>query len=123
MRSCKSVPSVSHSSLPCYKPQLPRDRHSQLMWFSLASMKTSSNMFDIAVEPAFDFLSREYAELFDRSAATAFQHPFWLHSLYTRLAPHAQASPLVVVARHRTTGALAMVLPLLRIRRGPIRTV
>jgi CelD/BcsL family acetyltransferase involved in cellulose biosynthesis len=86
-------------------------------------MNTSSNKFDIAVAPAFDFLSPEYAELFDRSAATAFQHPLWLHCLYTRLAPHAGATPLVVVARHRATGALAMVLPLLRIRRGPIRTV
>lgn len=86
-------------------------------------MKTSSNTFDIAVEPAFDFLSPEYAELFDHSAATAFQHPFWLHSLYSRLASHAEATPLVVVVRYRATGMLAMVLPLLRIRRGPIRTV
>lgn len=86
-------------------------------------MNTSSTTFDIAVEPAFDFLSPEYAELFDASAATAFQHPLWLHSLYSRLASHAGATPLVIVARHRATGALAMVLPLLRIRRGPIRTV
>ncbi|OPY98251.1 cellulose biosynthesis protein CelD [Bradyrhizobium sacchari] len=86
-------------------------------------MKTSSNTFDIAVEPAFDFLSPDYAELFDGSAATAFQHPLWLHSLYTRLASHAGAIPLVIVARRRASGALAMVLPLLRIRRGPIRTV
>ncbi|MBR0710620.1 GNAT family N-acetyltransferase [Bradyrhizobium liaoningense] len=86
-------------------------------------MTTSSNTFDIAIEPAFDFLSPEYAELFDGSAATAFQHPLWLHCLYTRLASHAGATPLVVVARHRASGALAMVLPLLRVRRGPIRTV
>ncbi|MBR1126700.1 GNAT family N-acetyltransferase [Bradyrhizobium iriomotense] len=86
-------------------------------------MTTSSNTFDIAVEPAFDFLAPEYAELFDGSAATAFQHPLWLHSLYTRLASHAGATPLAVVARRRATGALAMVLPLLRVRRGPIRTV
>jgi CelD/BcsL family acetyltransferase involved in cellulose biosynthesis len=86
-------------------------------------MNTSSHTFDIAVAPAFDFLSPDYAELFDRSAATAFQHPLWLHCLYTGLASHAEATPLVVVARHRATGALAMVLPLLRIRRGPIRTV
>jgi CelD/BcsL family acetyltransferase involved in cellulose biosynthesis len=86
-------------------------------------MTTSSSKFDIAVEPAFDFLSPEYAELFAGSAATAFQHPLWLNSLYTGLASHAGATPLIVVARHRATGALAMVLPLLRIRRGPIRTV
>ncbi|WP_063694913.1 GNAT family N-acetyltransferase [Bradyrhizobium stylosanthis] len=86
-------------------------------------MNTSGTTFDIAVEPAFDFLSAEYAELFGASAATAFQHPLWLHSLYGRLASYAGATPLVIVARHRATGALAMVLPLLRIRRGPIRTV
>lgn len=86
-------------------------------------MNKLSNTFDIVIEQSFDFLSPEYAELFDRSAATAFQHPVWLHRLYTRLAPEAGATPLVVVVRHRATGALAMVLPLLRIRRGPIRTI
>lgn len=86
-------------------------------------MNKLGNAFDIVVEQSFDFLSPEYAELFDQSAATAFQHPIWLHSLYTRLAPEAGATPLVVVVRCRATGALAMVLPLLRIRRGPLRTV
>src|SRR5918911_1939927 len=86
-------------------------------------MNKPSNTFDIAIEPSFDFLSPEYAELFDRSAATAFQHPVWLHSLYTRLAPATGATALVVVVRRRASGALAMVLPLLRIRRGPIRTI
>ncbi|WFU69924.1 GNAT family N-acetyltransferase [Bradyrhizobium sp. CB2312] len=86
-------------------------------------MNRPSTNFNIAIEPAFDFLSPKYAELFDGSAATAFQHPVWLHSLYTGLAPHAGATRLIVVARHRATGALAMVLPMLRVRRGPIRTV
>lgn len=86
-------------------------------------MNKPSNTFDIAIEEAFDFLSPDYAALFDGSAATAFQHPFWLDSLYARLAAHAGARPLVVVVRRRASGALAMVLPLLRIRRGPIRTI
>lgn len=86
-------------------------------------MNKPSKTFDITIEQAFDFLSADYAALFDSSAATAFQHPLWLDSLYTRLASHAGATPMVVVVRHRATGALAMVLPLLRIRRGPIRTV
>ncbi len=86
-------------------------------------MNRPSSKFDIAIEQGFDFLSPDYAELFENSAATAFQHPLWLDTLYTRLASHAGATPLVVVVRHRATGALAMVLPLLRIRRGPIRTV
>src|SRR3569833_4095887 len=86
-------------------------------------MNKPSTNFDIVIEQPFDFLSDDYAALFDRSAATAFQHPIWLHSLYARLAANAGATPLVVVVRHRATAALAMVLPLLRIRRGPIRTV
>lgn len=86
-------------------------------------MNKPSNTFDIAIEEAFDFLSPDYAALFDGSAATAFQHPLWLDSLYARLAGHAGARPLVVVVRRRASGALAMVLPLLRIRRGPIRTI
>ncbi len=86
-------------------------------------MTKPSNTFEIVIEQSFDFLSPEYAELFDRSAATAFQHPVWLHSLYTGLAPESGATALIVVVRYRATGALAMVLPLLRIRRGPIRTV
>ncbi|MCP3369440.1 GNAT family N-acetyltransferase [Bradyrhizobium cajani] len=86
-------------------------------------MNKPSNTFDVVLEQAFDFLSPEYAALFDNSAATAFQHPLWLHCLYTRLASHAGATPLVVVVRQRATGTLAMVLPLLRVRRGPIRTI
>src|SRR3954452_9651537 len=86
-------------------------------------MNRPSSTFNIAIEQGFDFLSPDYAELFDNSAATAFQHPLWLDTLYTRLASHAGATPLVVVVRHRATGALAMVLPLLRVRRGPVRTV
>lgn len=86
-------------------------------------MNKPSNTFDIAIEEAFDFLSPECAALFDGSAATAFQHPLWLDSLYARLAAHAGARPLVVVVRRRASGALAMVLPMLRIRRGPIRTI
>jgi CelD/BcsL family acetyltransferase involved in cellulose biosynthesis len=86
-------------------------------------MNKNSAAFDVNIDDAFDFLSQEYAELFDRSAVTAFQHPVWLDSLYGKLAPAAAAKRLVVVVRHRASGALAAVLPLLRVRRGPIRTV
>ena len=86
-------------------------------------MHQNKDMFDVGVDNAFDFLSQEYAELFAGSAATAFQHPLWLDGIYARLAPTAAAKPLVVVLRYRASGALAMVLPLLRVRRGPISTV
>jgi CelD/BcsL family acetyltransferase involved in cellulose biosynthesis len=86
-------------------------------------MHQNSDVFDVGIDNAFDFLSEEYAALFEGSAATAFQHPFWLDGIYTRLAPAAAAKRLVIVLRYRATGALAMVLPLLRVRRGPIWTV
>gem|GEM_PF-6791950 len=34
-------------------------------------------MFEVIAEDTFDFRSQEYAELFNGSAATAFQHPIW----------------------------------------------
>jgi CelD/BcsL family acetyltransferase involved in cellulose biosynthesis len=86
-------------------------------------MNKNKDAFDVSIDDAFDFLSPEYAELFSHSAATAFQHPIWLDSLYNKLAPAAAAKRRVVVVRERATGALAMVLPLLRVRRGPIRTI
>src|ERR1700716_2186830 len=86
-------------------------------------MHQNTDVFDVSVDNAFDFLSEEYAALFGGSAATAFQHPLWLDSIYTRLAPAAAAKRLIIVLRYRATGALAMMLPLLRVRRGPIWTV
>jgi CelD/BcsL family acetyltransferase involved in cellulose biosynthesis len=86
-------------------------------------MDTSKHAFDVRIENAFDFLSEEYRTLFESSAATAFQHPIWLDGLYRKLVPKAGAKPLIVVVRYLSSGALAMVLPLLKVRRGPIRTV
>jgi CelD/BcsL family acetyltransferase involved in cellulose biosynthesis len=86
-------------------------------------MHQNSDVFDVHIDNAFDFLSEEYIALFGGSAATAFQHPLWLDGIYARLAPAAGAKRLVIVLRYRVTGALAMVLPLLRVRRGPIWTV
>ncbi|AUC99024.1 cellulose biosynthesis protein CelD [Bradyrhizobium sp. SK17] len=86
-------------------------------------MNKNDDAFDVCIDDAFDFLSEDYAELFGRSDATAFQHPLWLDSLYRKLAPAAAAKPLIVVVRARATGALAAVLPLLRVRRGPMRTI
>ena len=86
-------------------------------------MHQKMHQFDVSVDNAFDFLSPEYAELFAASAATAFQHPLWLDAIYAGLALAAAAQRLVIVVRYRANGALALVLPLLRVRRGPISTV
>ena len=77
-------------------------------------------MFEVAVEPRFDFLSGEYAELFAHSGATAFQHPKWLDAIYRRLLPRRAAPLIVVVRRH---DRLAMVLPLVRRRYGTLRAI
>ena len=80
-------------------------------------------MYKVAIEHSFDFLSSEYAGLFDRSAATAFQHPIWLDRLYRGLAPSLAALPLVITVRSRSQGQLAMLLPLLRRRYAGIRLI
>lgn len=73
-------------------------------------------MFEVIAEDTFDFRSQEYAELFNGSAATAFQHPIWLAQLYEKLVPQGAATPLIIVVRVRSSGKLAMVLPLVRRR-------
>ena len=80
-------------------------------------------MLDVKIDAQFDFLGREYAELFARSSATAFQHPNWLSGLYKRLVPSLKAEPLIVTVREQDSGRLVMVLPLLRRRYGALRVV
>lgn len=80
-------------------------------------------MFEILLEQTFNFLSQEYADLFCRSNATAFQHPLWLHNLYGKLVKKAAAEPLIVTVRSEVDHRLAMVLPLIRQRHGLVRTV
>jgi len=80
-------------------------------------------MFEVAVENSFDFLSPEYGSLFERSAATAFQHPRWLAALYAKLAGANSAEPLIIVVRHAEDRRLAMVLPLIRRRYAVLRVV
>ncbi|HTV72007.1 MAG TPA: GNAT family N-acetyltransferase [Rhizobiaceae bacterium] len=67
---------------------------------------------DASVEPDFDFLSAEYAALFEQSTASAFQHPLWLAALYEKLALPRSAQKVVVTVRDR--GRLVAVLPLIQ---------
>ena len=60
-----------------------------------------------------DFLGGEYAQLYERSSATLFQHPMWLHHLYGDLAPRVGADPVIVTMRDED-GLLVAVLPLVR---------
>lgn len=67
------------------------------------------------------FLSAEYADLYERSDATLFQHPTWLDSVYRTLAPRRAATPLVVTVR--CDGRLVGVLPFVLRRRLGVRRV
>ncbi|MFK0689334.1 GNAT family N-acetyltransferase [Mesorhizobium sp. IMUNJ 23033] len=80
-------------------------------------------MFEVTAEDSFDFRSKEYAELFASSAATAFQHPIWLSQLYERIVRQGAATPLVIVVRNGAGGKLAMVLPLVRRRYTLLKVV
>jgi CelD/BcsL family acetyltransferase involved in cellulose biosynthesis len=66
----------------------------------------------------FDFASDEYCALFQRSQSSPFQHPDWLSQFYRIMAPGHGAEPLIVVGRRLDTGALVLVVPLLRRRTG-----
>jgi CelD/BcsL family acetyltransferase involved in cellulose biosynthesis len=78
-------------------------------------------VFEVAVEPLFNFLSGEYAELFAASRATAFQHPRWLHAVYRTLLPGANAAPLIITVRR--DNRLIMLLPFVRRRYGTLRVI
>ena len=80
----------------------------------LASMQESaSQSFEINVFSSFDFKSEEYAVLFEKTEATAFQSPRWLDAFYEKLCPSLGIEPFIVVVRDGT-GSLQMVLPMVR---------
>lgn len=80
-------------------------------------------MYEVTVEYPFDFRSGEYADLFGGCTATAFQHPVWLAHFYEILAHEAGVTPLIIVVRRRDDRTLAMVVPLIKRRYGPLRVV
>lgn len=80
-------------------------------------------MITISIENSFDFRSAEYADLYARSEASAFQHPAVLSGLYGKLLKPNRAEPLIVVARSVPDKRLVMVLPLLRRRHAGLRVV
>ncbi|APH72634.1 GNAT family N-acetyltransferase [Aquibium oceanicum] len=66
----------------------------------------------------YDFLQPEYAELFAASDATAFQHPVWLHHIYTSLAPARRARMAVVTIRDAADRLVGLVPLILRTKTG-----
>jgi CelD/BcsL family acetyltransferase involved in cellulose biosynthesis len=66
----------------------------------------------IAVEPAFDFLSAEYRAFHNLRRATVFQAPLWLDSIHRKLVPHLSATQYTLTIRNRHDRALLAVIPL-----------
>ena len=80
-------------------------------------------MFTISVENSFNFLSKEYADLFAGSDAGAFQHPAVLAALYGKLLEPNGATPLIIAARSGPDKRLVMLLPLLRRSYAGLRVI
>ncbi|MGI9355130.1 MAG: GNAT family N-acetyltransferase [Rhizobiaceae bacterium] len=68
-------------------------------------------MLRIETHDRFDFSGDAYRALFDRSNATAFQHPIWLDAFYQRLPNQRGAEPLIVTLHEndRLVGLLSLI--------------
>ena len=75
-------------------------------------------MIAFGVIPDFNFDSAKYRALFERSGATAFQHPDWLAPIYRHLASANSGEPLVICGRDSVNGSLVLVVPLIKRRFG-----
>ena len=69
--------------------------------------------------PEFNFASEDYADLFERADATAFQHPIWLDRKFARLVDAKGHAPAVLVGRSQPDNRLIFVLPMIRRKLGP----
>lgn len=57
--------------------------------------------------------SDDFADLFARSNASAFQHPLWLAAFYHHLAPSRDAEPVILVGRPGPDQRPCLVLPMI----------
>ena len=73
-------------------------------------------VLEFSVERTFNFLSPEFAELYERADATAFQHPIWLDRVFGRLASDHLTE--ILIGRTQADGRLILVLPMIRRRLG-----
>ncbi|MCT4655870.1 MAG: GNAT family N-acetyltransferase [Cohaesibacter sp.] len=78
-------------------------------------------MFDYQISDHFDYLAPDFTDLFERSNASAFQHPQWLTKLQSYMAKHSKAEGITLTIREQATGRLVLVLPMLRRRKGVLR--
>jgi CelD/BcsL family acetyltransferase involved in cellulose biosynthesis len=93
-----------------------------LMHAGLMKSRASAGATALALEvlPTFDFTSPEYADLFKRSEATAFQHPIWLDRTFARLVKPSDRSAAILVGRSHADRRLMLVVPMIRRKLGPL---
>jgi CelD/BcsL family acetyltransferase involved in cellulose biosynthesis len=87
-----------------------------MRWSSPASAAANAEapVLDFSISRDFDFMSAEYANLFENSDATPFQHPVWLARMFARLVAASGRSPQVLLGRTRSDRRLVVVFPLIR---------
>ncbi len=96
-----------------------QDRSARLAGIHAAAQSATR----IAVETDFDFRSPHYIRLFQRAEASAFQHPLWLEAVYRLMASTKGARKLVITGRDAGTGALRLVIPLVRHYSGGLNLI
>ena len=69
--------------------------------------------YSVETSSSFDFNAAEYADLFARSQAHAFQHPIWIDAFFRHLAPNRAATPHVLQIRRIQDGTLQCVVPMI----------
>lgn len=92
-----------------------RERHgsNDLKHHSHVTMTVvGGDVLQFSIVRTFNFLSTEFAELYKRADATAFQNPIWLDCVFRRLAPAHLTE--ILVGRTRADGKLILVLPMIR---------
>lgn len=80
-------------------------------------------MYTIQREDEIRFLGAEYASLYAKANATAFQSGMWLDHLYQMLVPARGAKPCIITIRTAGEQRLVGLLPMVRRRRMLARTV
>jgi CelD/BcsL family acetyltransferase involved in cellulose biosynthesis len=91
--------------------------HAQLLQAHLPRAAGPSLSFETVSD--FDFASAEYARLFERADASAFQHPIWLDRAFARLVDRTKQTPAILIGRSGREGRLALAVPMIRRKLGP----
>ena len=88
----------------------------------VASVAKSAG-YTVCIEHDWRKAAARWQEAAQGSAPTVFQSPHWLDCWYSSVGQADGVEPLLVEVRDEATGALAMLLPLIRYRRGKLSVV